>query len=284
MENTLWSFLLLKRIKKILQLKLTRQRILFQYYFQEEQIFKLNKAEKDLLDNFQTVKNNHLLSGKTTMDANGKCTVLTEDGRPLVAGDGVIPQVERFASKYKFAKLNIGVINTMLEQMSQKAVNPTGNTFTIMVNDRLWGMINSTLATFLKDWGSVPTMLYSKAANSMVKADNALKVGATFVSYEVSGNTVTFMVDRALSKEYPTKAYGLCLDLTPDATINQPAIAAFTLKGAEFISSKYPGVGGVDGVTSGVVSSPVAGSKLIVAGYSGIAVFAPYKAFILEEV
>lgn len=250
----------------------------------EEQIFKLNKAEKDLLDNFQTAKNNHLLSGKTTMDANGKCTVLTEDGRPLIAGDGIIPQVERFASKYKFAKLNIGVINTMLEQMAQKAVNPTGNIFTIVVNDRLWGMINSTLATFLKDWGSVPTMLYSKASNSAVKADNALKVGATFVSYEVSGNTVTFMVDRALSKEYQTKAYGLCLDLTPDATINQPAVAAFTLKGAEFISSKYPGVGGVDGVTSGVVSSPVAGSKLIVAGYSGIAVFAPYKAFILEEV
>ena len=241
----------------------------------EEQIFKLNKPEKDLLDNFQTVKNNHLLSGKTTMDSNGKCTVLTEDGRPLIAGDGVIPQVERFASKYKFAKLNIGVINTMLEQMAQKAVNPTGNTFTIMVNDRLWGMVNSTLASFLKDWGSVPTMLYSKAANSMVKADNALKVGATFVSYEVAGNTVTFMVDRALSKEYPTKAYGLCLDMTPDATINQPAVAAFTLKGAEFISSKYPGVGGVDGITSGVVSSPVAGSKLIVAGYSGIAVFAP---------
>ena len=250
----------------------------------DEQIFKLNKVEKDLLDNFQTVKNNHLLSGKTTMDSNGKCTVLTEDGRPFIAGDGIIPQIERFASKYKFAKLNIAVINTMLEQMAQKAANPTGNTFTIMVNDRLWGLTNSTLASWLKDWGSTPTMLYSKATNSAVKADNALKVGATFVSYEIAGNTVTFMVDRALSKEYPSKAYGVCLDLTPDATINQPAVAAFTIKGAEFVSSKYPGVGGVDGITSGIVSSPVAGSKLIVAGYSGIAVFAPWKAFIVEEV
>jgi hypothetical protein len=250
----------------------------------EEQIFKLNKAEKDLLDNFQVVKNNHLLQGKTTMDSNGKCTVLTEDGRPLIAGDGIIPQIERFASKYKFAKLNIAVINTMLEQMAQKAVNPTGNTFTIMVNDRLWGQTNSTLASWLKDWGSTPTMLYSKATNSAVKADNALKVGATFVSYEIAGNTVVFMVDRALSKEYPSKAYGICLDLTPDATINQPAVAAFTIKGAEFISSKFPGVGGVDGITSGIVSSPVAGSKLIVAGYSGIVVFAPYKAFVIEEV
>lgn len=48
----------------------------------KEKLFKLNKMEKDLLDNFQTVKNNHLLWGKTTMDANGKATVFTADGRP----------------------------------------------------------------------------------------------------------------------------------------------------------------------------------------------------------
>ncbi|MDA3855340.1 MAG: hypothetical protein PF569_03715 [Candidatus Woesearchaeota archaeon] len=71
--------------------------------------------------------------------------------------------------------------------------------------------------------------------------------------------------------------------MSPDVSTNSPAIAAFSLKGAEFISSKFPGVGGTDGVTSGVVSSPVAGSRLIVAGYSGIAAFAPYRSFIMEE-
>lgn len=250
----------------------------------KEKIFKLNKMEKDLLDNFQTVKNNHLLWGKTTMDVNGKSTVLTEDGRPLIAGDGLIPQIERFASKYKFAKLNVNVINTVIETMNQKAATATGNHYTFVVNDRLWGQINSTLGDWLKLWGSTPTMLYSKATSSMVKADNPVKVGATFVSYEIAGNTVTFMVDRALTKEYDRKAYGICLDMSPDISTNQPAVAAFTLKGAEFVTSKYPGVGGVDGVTSGVVSSPVAGSKLIVAGYSGIVAFAPYRSFIIEEI
>lgn len=250
----------------------------------KEKIFKLNKMEKDLLDAFQTVKNNALLWQKTTMDANGKSSVLTEDGRPLIAGDGLVPQIERFASKYKYARLNVNVINTVMEQMNQKAVNPTGNHYTFIVNDRLWGQINTTLGDWLKLWGSTPTMLYSKATQSMIKADNPMKVGGTFVSYEISGNTVSFMVDRALSKEYPTKGYGICLDMTPDMSVNQPAIAAFTLQGAEFVTSKYPGVGGVDGITSGIVSSPVAGSKLIVAGYSGIVVFAPYKSFIIEEV
>lgn len=92
------------------------------------------------------------------------------------------------------------------------------------------------------------------------------------------------MVDRALTKEYPYKAYGVCLDMSPDMSTNSPAVAAFTLEGAEFITSKYPGIGGVDGVTSGIVSSPVAGSKLIVAGYSGIVAFAPWKSFIAEEI
>ena len=242
----------------------------------KEKLFKLNKMEKDLFDNFQTVKNNHLLWGKST--------VTTEDGRPLIAGDGLIPQIERFASKFKFAKLTINVINTVLDQMNQKAANPTGNHYTFIINDRLWGQVNTTLGDWLNKWGSTPTMLYSKATQSMVKADNPVKVGATFVSYEIAGNHVTFMVDRALSKEYGTKGYGICLDMSPDMSTNQPAVAAFTLEGAEFVTSKYPGVGGVDGITSGIVSSPVAGSKLIVAGYSGIAAFAPYKSFIIEEI
>ena len=75
----------------------------------------------------------------------------------------------------------------------------------------------------------------------MVKADNPIKVGGTFTSYEIAGNMVTFMVDRALTKEYPTKGYGICLDMSPDISTNQPAIAAFTLEGAEFVTSKYPG-------------------------------------------
>lgn len=202
----------------------------------------------------------------------------------LIAGDGLVPQIERFASKFKYAKLNVNVINTVMDQMNQKAADATGNNYVFVVNDRLWGQINTTLGDWLKTWASTPTVLYSKAAQKMIKADNPVKVGATFVSYEIAGNIVTFMVDRALTKEYDRKGFGICLDMSPDITINQPAIAAFTLEGAEFISSKYPGVGGIDGKTSGIVQSPVSGSKLIVSGYSGIAAFAPWKSFILEEV
>lgn len=75
----------------------------------------------------------------------------------------------------------------------------------------------------------------------------------------------------------------LAIDLTADEAKNQPAVACFTLKGGEFITNKYLGVGGENGLSSGVVSSPVAGSKLINWGYAGIAVFNPYRSFIIRE-
>ena len=56
----------------------------------------------------------------------------------------------------------------------------------------------------------------------------------------------------------------------------------FTLKGCDFITNKYPGVGGLDGMSSGVVSSPVAGGLMTIHGYAGIAVFNPYRSFILK--
>ena len=58
----------------------------------------------------------------------------------------------------------------------------------------------------------------------------------------------------------------------------------FTLKGGDMITNKYLGVGKENGLTSGEVASPVAGSKLIMWGYSSIAVFNPYRSFIAREI
>ena len=58
----------------------------------------------------------------------------------------------------------------------------------------------------------------------------------------------------------------------------------FTLNGGDFITNKFIGVGGRNGLSSGEVSSPVAASKLINWGYSGVGVFNPYRSFILREI
>lgn len=245
----------------------------------KETLYKMDKKEKVLLDNFLYVRNNGLLFNKSNVDVNGKPTICDPDTkRPIYIGDGIIPQVERFASKYAFAKLSIDVFQTVLATMNEKATNPTGNKYVFICNERMWFLIQNVLGDFLAKYKTIGTYLWSKAANDYIK------VGATFNSYEYGGNEISFKVDRTFSREYGMeKAYCLCLDLTADATSAEPPIQMFTLKGGDFITNKYPGVGGLDGLSSGVVSSPVAASKLINWGYSGVGVFNPYRSFILRE-
>lgn len=82
--------------------------------------------------------------------------------------------------------------------------------------------------------------MYSKNANKGM--GGYVKVGATFDTYEWAGNSISFTVDRSLSREYPTKGYGLAIDLTADKTSGTPAIAKFALHGKDFITNKIIGV------------------------------------------
>lgn len=59
---------------------------------------------------------------------NGRSTISDPvDGRPITIGDGIIPQVERFASKYVYNELTVDAFTTALQMMVEKAENPTGN-------------------------------------------------------------------------------------------------------------------------------------------------------------
>lgn len=141
----------------------------------------------------------------------------------------------------------------------------------------MWTMVNNVLSEYLSRFKPCSSYMYSAAKNGY------LKVGATFNSYEFAGNTVTFMVDRALTYEYDRKAFGVFVDLTADASTGAPATEMVTLKGGNFIQNKFLGVGRATGLESGEVASAVAASKLIVWGYAGIIVYNPYRSYMLIE-
>ena len=144
-----------------------------------------------------------------------KCIVNTR----IYIGDGIIPQVERFASKYAFAKLTIDVFNTVLAALNQKATHPTDNKYVFICNERFWYLLQAVLGDYLAKFKTVGTYLFSKQANGYVQ------VGATFQTYEFGGNQISFKVDRTFSREYGfDKGYCLCLDLTADATSAEPPI------------------------------------------------------------
>lgn len=88
--------------------------------------------KKLLLDNFMEARNNSLMWQKSTMDENGRCTLQDRQGRDLVAGDGVMAQYMRYASKYSYSKLSMNVMNEAMSTLSQKCDSSTGNTLGII--------------------------------------------------------------------------------------------------------------------------------------------------------
>lgn len=241
-------------------------------------IYKMESKEKILLNNLLEVRNRGLLFNRTNVDKNGKATIHDPaTGRPIIIGEGMLPQIERYCGKYVFNKLSISAFQAALAEMVLKAEKDTGNYFTFICNSKMWNMVQTVLGAFLANYKQNSTYMYSAAKNGYID------VGNTFQSYEFGGNKITFAVDRTFTLEWADKAFGMFIDTTADSVTGAPAIQLFSLKGGDFISSKYPGVGGLSGLESGIVSSPVAASKQIVMSYAGIAVFNPYRSYMMIE-
>ena len=248
-----------------------------------EGVYKLLKKAKELLDTFMYAMNTGLTFNKGNIDVNGKATISEpETGRPIYIGEGLIPQIEAAANKYCYSnRPNLQLFNMIMSDMADKAQSDTGNKFIFIVNRKMWNDLQMTLGEYLANYRTDGTYMYSKSANKGL--GGYVKVGATFDTYEYAGNQVSFVVDRALTREYPTKGYGVCIDLTADKTSGTPAIAKFSLTGKDFMTNKIVGVGGYDGKSSGEVASNVAGSKLVMMGYAGVAAFTPYRSVIVRE-
>ena len=207
-----------------------------------EGVYKMLKKEKELLDTFVYAMNTGLTFNKGNIDVNGKATISEpETGRPIYIGEGLIPQIEAAANKYCYSnKPNLQLFNMIMSDMADKAQSDTGNKFIFIVNRKMWNDLQMTLGEYLANYRTDGTYMYSKSANKGL--GGYVKVGATFDTYEYAGNQVSFVVDRALTREYPTKGYGVCIDLTADKTSGTPAIAKFSLTGKDFMTNKIVGV------------------------------------------
>ena len=100
-----------------------------------ETIYKMDTVEKNLLETFLTGRNQSMLFSKGNVNPEtGKPTIVDpHTNRPIYISDGIIPQVEAFASKYAYNKLTIQVLKTAMMALNEKANKPTGNHLIIQV-------------------------------------------------------------------------------------------------------------------------------------------------------
>lgn len=145
-------------------------------------------------------------------------------------------------------------------------------------NEALYSQIQLTLGEYLAKFHTDGTFMYSMGANGFVKVNPK-----GYDTYNYMGNSIAFIQDRALTEEFGPKGYGVIVDLTSDASSGTPAMAQFTVNGSQFVQNTIAGVGGLAGNQSGAVATPVAGSKKVIMGTAAVAVFNPYRSYILRE-
>lgn len=182
----------------------------------------------------------------------------------------LIPQVEKYCSKHVASKITVNTLQLVMSEMAQKADSPIGNHWIFACNEQFWAIFNRRLAKYLEEFKTDGTLFYSKA-NGV-----GYKVGATFSSYEFAGNTISFTVNRALTREYKLP-FAMCIDFTGGRTGSTAPINLYTLKGKDLVFNTLQGVGERDGE----VSTLVAGSAMTAQGYASIAVTNPYRSFLL---
>lgn len=145
-----------------------------------EKVYKLDPMKKNLIENFLFARENMLLLAKGNVDVNGKATVTDKaTGRPLYIGEGMIPQIERFASKYSANRITINTFQQVISDMVQKAEQPQGNTFTFMCNEAGWSIVQRVLGSYLSNRHTDGAYLWSNQGEG-----KHIKVGATFDAYE----------------------------------------------------------------------------------------------------
>ena len=239
--------------------------------------YQLDTKEKQLLDNFMLARGKGLLLNRSNIDPRtGKPNIVDPDtGRPIYIGAGVIPQIERFASKSVYYKFTIQTLNTAIAALNRKAEKPQGNHYNFVCNESLYAQITQVLGDYLAKFHTDGTFMYSMQANGYVKVN---PLG--YDSYNYLGNTITFTQDRALTEEFGDKGYGIMVDLTSGAESGTPAVSMFTVNNSQFIENTISGVGGKK---SGEVASRVAASHKTIMGVAAVAVFNPYRSYIIRQ-
>lgn len=239
--------------------------------------YQLDTKEKQLLDNFMLARGKGLLLNRSNIDPRtGKPNIVDPDtGRPIYIGAGVIPQIERFASKSVYYKFTIQTLNTAIAALNRKAEKPQGNHYNFVCNEALFAQITQVLGDYLAKFHTDGTFMYSMQANGYVKVN---PLG--YDTYNYLGNTITFTQDRALTEEFGDKGYGILVDLTSGADSGTPAVGMFTVNNHQFVENTISGVGGKK---SGEVASRVAGSHKVIMGVAGVGVFNPYRSYIIRQ-
>lgn len=266
-------------------------------------IYRFNSIEEQVLKHFMRSCNGALLFGRSNMDEKtGRPLFQTELNEDIISGDGLIAQYERYAYPIQYNDLSVYNFQKAINHIREVRGQSTGNHITVLCNREF---SNQKAIAFQDAIGLFApqndgTWFFTKNDNVLkgmtdkyggmkrykeTKVPNSVSIGATFNTYTYEGNTITFVIDEALTKHYPDRGYGIFIDtgIYEENGKETAAVELVTMKGRKMIEGTVTGMGGANGTTSGQVATALDASRYEILGWRGLRVKAPYSAVIMEE-
>lgn len=225
-----------------------------------------------------------LIWGKSTMTPDGKCLQQDGQGRDLVAGDGVVNQMDP-STKQTYNKLTIELLEDIMSAQALKMEKKTGNDILLATGMEGYKEFGRLMRKEHKDWNVVDN-IYVKTRNGKIQ------LGGEYNAYEFQGNRIIVTPNSvfdhpAVPSEVDAAGRRLVsstmlfLDMsTYDGVKNIHLVAK---DGRSFVKGELDGLGGQDGKTSGKIATPVDGSSKHILGQIGVIMHNPYSSFLLEK-
>ena len=267
-------------------------------------IYEFNKMEEEVLNQFITSANGFMISGRSTINPNTGRTFLQIENQDLVIGNGLIAQVEEYARRVDYTRGNLSVkhLQAAIDHIVDARGQSVNNHITCICTRSFWKELAKALSTelFIQNpaglwfYGKDVTMPKDKMTPSTRidklklydKLPNEISVGATFNSYIYQGNTINFIVEDDLTRFKNNEGYAMFMDTglyEDEKGKPAPTLNMFTLQGREMVRYTQAGIGGINGTTSGPVSTLIDGSTVGILGWRGIAYRIPYSTVIFQE-
>jgi hypothetical protein len=268
---------------------------------QGAKVFKLGSIEQQVLDHFYTSAEGALLFARRTMSSTTGRSRASIDSQEIIAGDGIIPQYEEYAQyiNYSNGDLRLKDFQDAIENVCDKRGRSMGNHITVICNrifsrhkaQALIGALNTFTISSDGAWFYSRDLKVPNDPDGLnkVKVDkfpNDIAIGATLNTYIYEGNTITFVVDEALTRHYQDRGFAIFIDSGVYETENgqMPSISLKTLKGRALVKNYITGMGGIDGKSNGLVSNASDSGRFEVLGWRGVCVQNPFSATIIEEI
>ena len=242
--------------------------------------FVMSKLEYEAMQNLAYSKEQAIIFGRSNVLPNGQCTNRLPDGTPLWRGNGIIEQIDA-SSKENYTSLTKQMLQDILSEMESRSGQEA---------------MDITLITGTKgfqQWQNLMESLLKPGDNTYTtRSGNKVTLGANFTKYIYGTHSITVTKTKLFDhKDFPSEldtdgsklSSSDMLFLDTGSIEGSPNIQLISRPGRELIMNTIAGVGGMDGKTSGPVSSVVDGAMKVLLAEIGVVMKNPYSSFYLTK-